>query len=99
MCSYFFYFNITYSQTGLIRKMVQYAQPDLLTQLCSSQKENLGVLLVEVVAAVLDVEVSINFCSYFNFNLDLCLKSLFNFFNCQLNTPQIQIESNITIII
>lgn len=34
--------------------MVQYAQPDLLSQLCSSQKENLGVLLVEVVAAVLE---------------------------------------------
>lgn len=38
--------------------MIQYAQPELLTQLCSSQKENLGILLVEVVANVLDVEVS-----------------------------------------
>lgn len=37
--------------------MIQYAQPELLTQLCSSQKENLGILLVEVVANVLDVEV------------------------------------------
>lgn len=39
--------------------MVQYAQPDLLTELCTAQKENLGILLVEVVANVLDVEVSI----------------------------------------
>lgn len=38
--------------------MIQYAQPELLAQLCSAQKENLGILLVEVVANVLDVEVS-----------------------------------------
>lgn len=35
--------------------MVQYAQPELLSQ--TAKKENLGVLLVEVVASVLDVEV------------------------------------------
>lgn len=40
--------------------MIQYAQPDLLTQLCSVQRENLGILLVEVVANVLDVEVSLH---------------------------------------
>lgn len=37
--------------------MVQYAQPDLLATLCSAQNENLGTLLVEVVASVLDNEV------------------------------------------
>lgn len=46
-------------KSGLIKKMIQYAQPELLTQLCSAQKENLGILLVEVVANVLDVEVRI----------------------------------------
>lgn len=49
--------NIFLIKLGLIKKMIQYAQPDLLTQLCSAQKENLGILLVEVVANVLDVEV------------------------------------------
>lgn len=44
---------------GLIKKMVQYAQQDLLSSLCSAQNENLGVLLVEVVASVLDNEVKI----------------------------------------
>lgn len=43
---------------GLIKKMVQYAQQDLLASLCSVQNENLGTLLVEVVASVLDNEVS-----------------------------------------
>lgn len=38
--------------------MVQYAQPELLSPLCSAQNENLGILLVEVVASVLDNEVS-----------------------------------------
>lgn len=42
--------------------MVQYAQPDLLSSLCSAQNENLGTLLVEVVASVLDNEVS---CCHF----------------------------------
>lgn len=57
---------------GLIKKMVQYAQPELLSSLCSAQNENLGVLLVEVVASVLDNEVSCyhfklftSYCSYF----------------------------------
>lgn len=50
----FFHFH----SLGLIKKMIQYAQPELLAQLCSAQKENLGILLVEVVANVLDVEVS-----------------------------------------
>ncbi|XP_055309566.1 E3 ubiquitin-protein ligase Ufd4 isoform X3 [Sitodiplosis mosellana] len=48
--------SIRKSSLGLIKKMIQYAQPDLLTQLCSAQRENLGILLVEVVANVLDVE-------------------------------------------
>lgn len=37
--------------------MVQYAQKELLASLCSAQNENLGTLLVEVVASVLDNEV------------------------------------------
>lgn len=49
--------------------MVQYAQPELLSQLCTAQKENLGVLLVEVVANVLDVEVSLH--DYFNLKITL----------------------------
>lgn len=56
---------ILHFSAGLIRKMVQYAQPELLSELCTSQKENLGVLLVEVVANVLDVEVL--FLSIFQF--------------------------------
>lgn len=39
--------------------MVQYAQKELLASLCSVQNENLGTLLVEVVASVLDNEVSV----------------------------------------
>lgn len=39
--------------------MVQYVQKDVLTNLCAEQTEpNLGTLLVEVVASVLDNEVS-----------------------------------------
>lgn len=53
------YFVFFFVLVGLIKKMVQYAQPDLLTELCTAQKENLGILLVEVVANVLDVEVSV----------------------------------------
>jgi hypothetical protein len=45
--------------TGLIKKMVQYVQREVLANLCSEQVEpNLGTLLVEVVASVLDNEVS-----------------------------------------
>lgn len=39
--------------------MVQYAQKELLASLCSAQNENLGTLLVEVVASVLDNEVCV----------------------------------------
>jgi hypothetical protein len=39
--------------------MVQYVQKDVLANLCLEQTEpNLGTLLVEVVASVLDNEVS-----------------------------------------
>lgn len=39
--------------------MIQYVQPELLAQLCAEPSEpNLGTLLVEVVASVLDNEVS-----------------------------------------
>ncbi|KAJ6649764.1 E3 ubiquitin-protein ligase Ufd4 [Pseudolycoriella hygida] len=48
--------SVRRSSLGLIKKMVQYAQPDLLSSLCSAQNENLGILLVEVVASVLDNE-------------------------------------------
>lgn len=47
--------------TGLIKKMVQYVQADVLTTLCAEPIEpNLGTLLVEVVASVLDNEVRVN---------------------------------------
>lgn len=46
--------------------MVQYAQQDMLSSLCSAQNENLGTLLVEVVASVLDNEVFI-FSFFFHF--------------------------------
>ena len=39
--------------------MIQYVQPDLLANLCHPKSEhNLGTLLVEVIASVLDNEVS-----------------------------------------
>jgi hypothetical protein len=42
--------------------MVQYVHKDVLANLCTEQTEsNLGTLLVEVVASVLDNEVSKNF--------------------------------------
>lgn len=45
---------------GLIKKMVQYVQADVLGNLCAEAIEpNLGTLLVEVVASVLDNEVSL----------------------------------------
>lgn len=38
--------------------MVQYVQPEVLTDLCASENnQNLGTLLVEVIASVLDNEV------------------------------------------
>ncbi len=41
--------------------MIQYVQADLLAQLCAEPNEpNLGTLLVEVVASVLDNEVSLS---------------------------------------
>lgn len=43
---------------GLIKKMVQYSSSELLIALCANQADtNLGTLLVEVVASVLDNEV------------------------------------------
>lgn len=56
--------------------MIQYAQPELLTHLCSAQKENLGILLVEVVANVLDVEV----CYSLIFLLEIKTKSYTKYF-------------------
>lgn len=48
-----------YDFSGLIKKMIQYVQADLLAQLCAEPIEpNLGTLMVEVVASVLDNEVS-----------------------------------------
>lgn len=48
-----------YFLPGLIKKMVQYVQADVLATLCAEPIEpNLGTLLVEVVASVLDNEVS-----------------------------------------
>lgn len=66
--------SVRRASLGLIKKMVQYAHPQVLKGLCNSQSEaistdmpviaissscNLGTLLVEVVASVLDNEVSL----------------------------------------
>lgn len=55
------YLNKCFHFLGLIKKMIQYVQPELLITLCSDPNENLGTLLVEVVATVLDNEVNISF--------------------------------------
>lgn len=53
-----FYHRFFVVVLGLIKKMVQYVQPDVLANLCAEPIEpNLGTLLVEVVASVLDNEV------------------------------------------
>ncbi|XP_065095256.1 E3 ubiquitin-protein ligase Ufd4 isoform X4 [Ochlerotatus camptorhynchus] len=53
--------SVRRSSLGLIKKMIQYVQPDMLSRLCSSEglqshEQSLGTLLVEVVASVLDNE-------------------------------------------
>uniref|UniRef100_A0A336LX55 E3 ubiquitin-protein ligase n=1 Tax=Culicoides sonorensis TaxID=179676 RepID=A0A336LX55_CULSO len=49
--------SVRRSSLGLIKKMVQYVQPELLTDLCATENnQNLGTLLVEVIASVLDNE-------------------------------------------
>ncbi|XP_055645002.1 E3 ubiquitin-protein ligase Ufd4 isoform X2 [Toxorhynchites rutilus septentrionalis] len=55
--------SVRRSSLGLIKKMIQYVQPDMLSRLCSaeglqSHEHSLGTLLVEVVASVLDNEIS-----------------------------------------
>lgn len=52
--------SVRRASLGLIKKMVQYVHADTLKTLCSSETSelNLGTLLVEVVASVLDNEVS-----------------------------------------
>ncbi|XP_065095254.1 E3 ubiquitin-protein ligase Ufd4 isoform X2 [Ochlerotatus camptorhynchus] len=55
--------SVRRSSLGLIKKMIQYVQPDMLSRLCSSEglqshEQSLGTLLVEVVASVLDNEIS-----------------------------------------
>ncbi|XP_021704017.1 E3 ubiquitin-protein ligase HECTD1 isoform X3 [Aedes aegypti] len=53
--------SVRRSSLGLIKKMIQYVQPEMLSRLCSSEglqshEHSLGTLLVEVVASVLDNE-------------------------------------------
>ncbi|XP_053677617.1 E3 ubiquitin-protein ligase Ufd4 [Anopheles nili] len=53
--------SVRRSSLGLIKKMIQYVQPDVLSKLCSSEglasyEQSLGTLLVEVIASVLDNE-------------------------------------------
>lgn len=53
--------SVRRASLGLIKKMVQYVQADTLKTLCSETSDlnlSLGTLLVEVVASVLDNEVS-----------------------------------------
>lgn len=57
------FFNEIFSKlffylSGLIKKIIQYAKSDLLKTLCETFEQNLGTLIVEVVASVLDNEVS-----------------------------------------
>ncbi|EAA05937.5 AGAP009511-PA, partial [Anopheles gambiae str. PEST] len=53
--------SVRRSSLGLIKKMIQYVQPEVLSKLCSSEglqsyEQSLGTLLVEVIASVLDNE-------------------------------------------
>ncbi|KFB39857.1 AGAP009511-PA-like protein [Anopheles sinensis] len=53
--------SVRRSSLGLIKKMIQYVQPDVLSKLCSAEglpsyEQSLGTLLVEVIASVLDNE-------------------------------------------
>uniref|UniRef100_A0A182K5I5 E3 ubiquitin-protein ligase n=1 Tax=Anopheles christyi TaxID=43041 RepID=A0A182K5I5_9DIPT len=55
--------SVRRSSLGLIKKMIQYVQPEVLSKLCSSEglqayEHSLGTLLVEVIASVLDNEIS-----------------------------------------
>uniref|UniRef100_A0A182VUY9 E3 ubiquitin-protein ligase n=1 Tax=Anopheles minimus TaxID=112268 RepID=A0A182VUY9_9DIPT len=55
--------SVRRSSLGLIKKMIQYVQPEVLSKLCSSEglqsyEQSLGTLLVEVIASVLDNEIS-----------------------------------------
>uniref|UniRef100_A0A6M2DZQ3 E3 ubiquitin-protein ligase n=1 Tax=Xenopsylla cheopis TaxID=163159 RepID=A0A6M2DZQ3_XENCH len=47
--------SVRKASLGLIRKMVHYAQPELLNELCTADV-NVGTILVEVIATVLDNE-------------------------------------------
>ncbi|XP_026465706.1 E3 ubiquitin-protein ligase Ufd4 isoform X4 [Ctenocephalides felis] len=47
--------SVRKASLGLIRKMVHYAQPELLSELCTVDM-NVGTILVEVIATVLDNE-------------------------------------------
>ncbi|XP_055386638.1 E3 ubiquitin-protein ligase Ufd4 isoform X2 [Condylostylus longicornis] len=68
--------SVRRASLGLIKKLVQYAQPTILKSLCSESKEqkfigningneiSLATLLVEVVASVLDNEISYSWPSF-----------------------------------
>lgn len=66
--------------------MIQYVQKDVLTNLCNEQIEpNLGTLLVEVVASVLDNEVILSAISkkivyYYHHYFDANEKRNFNYY-------------------
>lgn len=55
------------SSLNLIRKMIHYIQPQLLTEMCSSDSPTyaVGTMLVEVIANVLDNEVSKDFFAHY----------------------------------
>lgn len=67
--------------TGLIKKMVQYVQKDVLTNLCTATEQateqNLGTLLVEVVASVLDNEVSKRYIFFPLIHIKICHVMIF----------------------
>ncbi|XP_039301524.1 E3 ubiquitin-protein ligase HECTD1-like [Nilaparvata lugens] len=54
--------SVRKASLSLIKKMVHYIQPSILVEECTSEPAvfNLGTTLVEVIATVLDNEVSVN---------------------------------------
>lgn len=65
--------SVRKASLGLIKKMIHYIQPNLLEEICrpESPTYNFGTQLVEVIATVLDNEVSLFFC-FFNDFFFLC---------------------------
>ena len=72
--------SVRKASLGLIKKMIHYIQPNLLEELCcpESSINNFGTQLVEVIATVLDNEVS--FISHCMSSLALCFSLSYTYF-------------------